>query len=102
MYDDYNMAMADELAVGFKGDGLDSKRAYLERDWNLVRDNVEFTRNVDPEDFKSMEVLRWLQKQDDFPTTLANYCELARKFLIEAKPSAASLLLTDILSNNLK
>lgn len=62
MYDDYNVAMTDDLPYDgtFKGDGLDSKRAYLERDWNLVRDNVEFTKDVDPEDFKSMEVLRWL------------------------------------------
>ena len=33
---------------------------------------------------------------------MAYYCELARKFLIESKPSAAKILLTDILSNNLK
>ena len=42
------------------GGGLDNKKMYLERDWNLVRDNVEFTREIDAEDFKKMEVLRWL------------------------------------------
>jgi len=41
-----------------------------------------------------MELLRWLQKQDDFPSTLGYYCELARKFLIVGKPEAARTLLT--------
>ena len=42
--------------------GIDGKKEFLERNWHIVRDNVEFTREVSPEDFKSMEVLRWLQK----------------------------------------
>ena len=81
--------------------GIDGKREFLERNWDIVRDNVEFTREVSPEDFKAMEVLRWLQKQNDFPTTLGYYVELARKFLSEAKPKAARFLLDEQLANNL-
>lgn len=39
-----------------------AKESYLERNWDLVRDNVEFTREVDSDDLQSMEILRWLQK----------------------------------------
>lgn len=44
---------------------------------------------IGDEDIKSMELLRWLHKQNDFPSTLGYYCELARKFLLEGKPEAA-------------
>ena len=40
--------------------GATAKRDYLQSNWQLVRDNVEFTREVSAEDFKAMEVLRWL------------------------------------------
>lgn len=73
--------------------GDDAKRLYLEKNWELVRDNVEFTRELDEADFKAMEVLQWLPKQNDLPTTVGYYNEQARKFLIEGKPKAAKLLL---------
>ena len=81
--------------------GCDGKRVYHERELELVRDHVEFTREVTEEDLRSMEVLRWLQKQNDFPTTLGYYVELARKFLIEGRLKAAKFLLYDQLNNNL-
>jgi hypothetical protein len=45
-----------------KTSGIDGKKEYLERNWHIVRDNVEFTREWSSEDAKAMEVLRWLQK----------------------------------------
>jgi len=48
-----------------------------------------------------MQLLRWLQKQKELADTLGLYCELARKFLIEGKPTAAKFLLTQHLQTNL-
>ena len=44
-----------------------------------------------------MEVLMWLQTQNDLSATLGFYVELARKFLSETKLSAAKFLLTSFL-----
>jgi len=38
--------------------------------------------------------MRWLRSQNDLPSTLGFYCELARKFLMEGKAEAAKMLLT--------
>ena len=81
--------------------GSDAKAVYLNKQLDLVRDNVEFTREMSPEDEIAMEVLKWPQKQGDVPTTLGYYVELARKFMIEAKPKAAQYLLEEFLNNNL-
>ena len=67
----------------------------------LVSQNVEFTRTILEEDYHTMDMLRWLPKKEDLPTTIGLYCELARKFLAEEKPKAAQFLLNEQLTNNI-
>lgn len=47
-----------------------------------------------------MDVLLWLQTQDDLSATIGFYVELARKFLSETKLFAARFLLTDFMEQN--
>ena len=56
---------------------------------------MEFTRTILEEDYHTMDMLRWLPKKEDLPTTIGLYCELARKFLAEEKPKAAQFLLNE-------
>lgn len=98
MYDKYQLELLDSSS----GRAKDAKQVFHEQELKvLIRDYVEFTREIEPEDFKSMEALRWLQKQNDFSTTMGYYVELARKFLIEGRLKAARFLLREQLSNNM-
>ena len=90
---------ASGLAITRKQNYLDQEFSNIRKGVSdaQIRDNVEFTAEVSEEDFKKMELLRWLQKQKDFATTLGYYNELARKFLFEEKPKAAIHLLEQLL-----
>ena len=73
---------------------------YLQTDWHKLRDHILFVTDLKHEDHSTMEVLMWLQTQDDLSATIGFYVELARKFLSELKLFAAKYLLTDFMAAN--
>lgn len=69
-----------------------AKEIFLKKNWQFQRNNIEFTRtwSASTEEREQMDVLRWLQTQSlksraAFANMLAQYNELARKFLLEGK-----------------